>query len=154
MRIFVDALRSGNYEQVKGVLHKVYQDGTSGFCCLGVCTEVAIANGVIDVNLEDEDINWDDFSANSVDNGYDMEYIYIADDGWKQHTSTLLPTPVVNWLGVEDDNPFVARSIEPSTGHISNITAAELNDEYNYSFEDIAAVFEAVYLTPFESENQ
>jgi len=37
---WVDALRSGEYNQVKGTLKGKMEDGTVGFCCLGVYCEI------------------------------------------------------------------------------------------------------------------
>lgn len=54
MRLWVDALRSGEYEQTTGVLTRVDDNGERSHCCLGVLTELAIENGVdIPTKVED-----------------------------------------------------------------------------------------------------
>jgi hypothetical protein len=40
IRKWVDALRSGNYQQAKGYLKRKRQDGSVGFCCLGVLGDI------------------------------------------------------------------------------------------------------------------
>jgi hypothetical protein len=47
IRRWVDALRSGEFEQTQGQLGKVGQDGVKRYCCLGVACEVAAQEGVI-----------------------------------------------------------------------------------------------------------
>ena len=37
---WIDALRSGKYNQVKGTLKGQQPDGTIGYCCLGVFAEI------------------------------------------------------------------------------------------------------------------
>lgn len=39
-RIWVEALRSGKYQQTQGRLVKQLEDGSIGYCCLGVACEV------------------------------------------------------------------------------------------------------------------
>ena len=78
---WIDALRSGKFEQTTGALN---DDGR--FCCLGVACEVAIENG-IKVKKETHD---DGITA------------YDGDDG-------TLPPSVMEWLGLEDrDGSFDA----------------------------------------------
>lgn len=43
---WVEALRSGEYEQARGKLCRKSDDGEENFCCLGVACELAIAEGV------------------------------------------------------------------------------------------------------------
>lgn len=44
---WVDALRSGEFQQTTGKLGAVAADGSRAYCCLGVLCEVAVADGVI-----------------------------------------------------------------------------------------------------------
>ena len=39
-RIWVEALRSGKYQQTQGRLARELEDGSIGYCCLGVACEV------------------------------------------------------------------------------------------------------------------
>jgi hypothetical protein len=40
IRVWIDALRSGNYNQTTGTLKEQLPDGDYGYCCLGVCVSV------------------------------------------------------------------------------------------------------------------
>ncbi len=42
---WIKALRSGDYEQTKHQLVKVYEDGSEAFCCLGVLCNLATESG-------------------------------------------------------------------------------------------------------------
>jgi hypothetical protein len=79
VRLWVDALRSGKYEQGRNYLAK---DGQ--YCCLGVACEVSIANGL---NLR----------------------VILQAGGTKAYDSsdTTLPLSVVHWLGVDKSSPSV-----------------------------------------------
>lgn len=83
-RLWVEALRSGKYEQAKSVLCALGDDNEPvGFCCLGVACEVAIAAGVeVDVK-----------------NGSAADRCRIYG------TSTVfLPFEVQDWLGLNSSN--------------------------------------------------
>ena len=71
---WVEALRSGQYRQGKGVLNN-----RDTYCCLGVACEVAVKNKVLDVQYEDY-----------------PNFNYKVYDGYK----TQLPPSVMEWLGV------------------------------------------------------
>jgi hypothetical protein len=47
-RKWVAALRSGEYRQGEGALHNLDTDGNHRFCCLGVLTDLAIKDGVVE----------------------------------------------------------------------------------------------------------
>lgn len=76
---WVAALRSGEYEQGRGVLHHV---PTNTFCCLGVLCDLAAKAGVVEA-----------------DHGPDLT-VY---DG---HTA-VLPESVYRWAGLDMDHPSV-----------------------------------------------
>lgn len=84
IRKWVDALRSGEYEQKSGSLRQYDK-----FCCLGVACEVAIASG--------EPIKTEKDNNGLV--SYDAK-------------SCLLPTRVITWLGVESPDPAVKNDVE------------------------------------------
>ena len=46
---WVDALRSGEFQQAKGVLHDLE---TNGYCCLGVACSLAVDDPNVDVEVE------------------------------------------------------------------------------------------------------
>ena len=80
IRLWVDALRSGDYAQGTGVLRNAYTDR---WCCLGVACDVARKNGL------DLPVSVNEMTQH---NGYDGEYSY-------------LPQKVMDWLGIDARNP-------------------------------------------------
>jgi hypothetical protein len=72
---WVKALRSGEYEQTRNLLHRV--DG--GYCCLGVLSELAVQAGVIPPARREKD---------------DPHAWYYGPD------ECILPLPVENWAGL------------------------------------------------------
>jgi hypothetical protein len=111
---WLNALRSGEYQQGKHSLRV-----ENNFCCLGVLTDLYVQ--------ENSDGCWVEAGHNygfrdnhRDDNFYDMEY---------------LPEMVVNWAGLEDENPTV-RIADSYYEVISN-----LNDT-DYTFARIADIIE------------
>lgn len=120
---WVNALRSGEYEQGKYQLH--YQDGAiNEYCCLGVLCDLAVKAGV-DVHLEKD--------GTSVSYG---------------DQTGALPGPVQEWAGLDVANPMtpiMSSHIHDYTDpHVqdSPVTLAELNDSGRMTFADIADVIE------------
>lgn len=118
---WVEALRSGEYSQTRGVLHD-----KDGFCCLGVACDLAGKSGLkLDV------ISEYDLEEN------DITYEYYSYDGIR----TVLPLRVQEWLGISSDMgsfllPIPARSGE----HNCSLTGA--NDEIKLTFTQIADLVE------------
>lgn len=113
---WVEALRSGEYKQGKGVLE---QEGK--FCCLGVLCDLAVKNGVqVEVGTK--------LSA--------MEQARTTYDG----AGDMPPKSVVDWAfpGNDWDNW--------SKDNVWNVTPDHhlptLNDAKGWSFEDIARLVE------------
>jgi len=77
---WVDALRSGDYQQTKGRLHNEY-----GFCCLGV---------LCDLYGKENNVEWEPSTH------YKNAYMF-------QDTVAVLPLSVMEWVGVGEDNPPV-----------------------------------------------
>lgn len=78
---WLEALRSGEYEQGRGCLHR---EDNNSFCCLGVLCAIAEREGVVTSTLQD--------------NG---TYAY-------GENSTGTPPPaVVEWAGMDHENPVV-----------------------------------------------
>ena len=78
---WVDALRSGDYDQTKGCL----QDN-NGFCCLGVLS---------DIHSKETKTNWEKRrGTNSI--------YYIEKYG-------TLPTEVIEWSGLKDYSPMTSK---------------------------------------------
>lgn len=96
---WVAALRSGDYQQGTGYLHRT-DGGQDQYCCLGVLCELAIADGIpVDVHKVPT-------------GGY---YQYGGKDSF-------LPREVIAWAGMEgNDDPEVhedgSLSILNDTGH-------------------------------------
>ena len=100
MRLWIEALRSGEYTQTKGINYRAEPfEGDDdlgpqpvGYCCLGVACEVAVRNGLVFMdNVEGEP----------------------SDDQHWWRSSGDLPFEVRDWLGVDDENPRI--SDEPAT---------------------------------------
>lgn len=126
-------LREDNIPQAKKTLCRKRPDGTIGYCCLGVATEMAVEAGVIEPGK---------FRKVDGQRGEVKEYAYRA-PGYEGGPMTTfseegtLPPPVQKWLGLADANPFVG-----SPDH----TAAEVNDK-GTKFPRIAGLLEARYPT-------
>lgn len=120
VRKWVDALRSGEYEQTTGRLRD-----DAGFCCLGVAC---------DLYGKEKNVAWEE-------------------DGVFLGRNDLLPPAVREWLGLDRNNPELAY-ISPGDDDIVvgtssygvYLPASELNDDYGWTFEQIADAIEAVYL--------
>lgn len=124
--LWVEALRSGEYEQGRGRLTQWNQDGDEMFCCLGVLCDIAIKNGV-EVPVTDwcyEDSDW----ASGIPEDIAGSYIY-ADE------VEFLPEPVMEWAGLADAQGTYIR-IE--SGETQTLKLTTLNDEIGLSFADIA----------------
>lgn len=117
---WVAALRSGEYDQVTGALHKTPADrpvdSPTGYCCLGVACEISELG------------EW-------------TEYGSYRTPGKVVLTGTVLPDDVVAWLGVDMVDPVIGYN---ENGHA--IQATEANDSYEWSFDKIADAIEQTYL--------
>lgn len=133
MRLWVQALRSGEYIQGNGHLAH-YQNGQLRHCCLGVACRVAIANG-IPVATEEQ------YYAAT-----DMQKILF--DGH----DAFLPSAVTQWLGVQDvyDDNVMLTDHDSSFGR--KISASEANDVYHWDFARIADTIERDYLQELEAQ--
>jgi hypothetical protein len=116
----VAALRSGAFKQGRGTLRDKYDE----FCCLGVLTEIAIANGCVVQHHMDGDLG---------------VWIYGGQ-------GCVLPEPVQHWYGFDDADPEL---IDTKGLRLSAIRA---NDLLNLSFTEIADAFERTYATPEVTE--
>ena len=121
IRKWVDALRSGEFEQgLQYLTRRKHDASTWSHCCLGVACEVAIASGVkVDVRVVED---------------FDMMKSY---DG----NLAFLPDAVQQWLGVNEDNVWLLRSDG------SRSSASRLNDITRQSFPKIGDAIERTFLT-------
>jgi hypothetical protein len=134
VRKWVDALRSGEYEQTTGVLRKADGDGNVvGYCCLGVACEVS-GLGKWERRLP-EDQDEQDY--------YVVPVLYGEEDSWSE-----LPDPVVEWLGfaLDEENDEVGNPhlLDPDGNTYS---ATQANDRFHWSFAEIADALERTYLS-------
>lgn len=115
MKLWVEALRSGEYKQGKGQL-AIRKEDT--FCCLGVACEIAAKNGA---ELE-------------IRNDGDFRY-------YDDH-ETDLPPSVFAWLGLGPDED----TLDVRTKASEYTDVITLNDQLEWSFEDIADAIEESYV--------
>ena len=133
---WVESLENDGLAQCKGRLTKVHEDGSLSHCCLGVATELAIANGVEGITF-------------STDNGIGKDgapeayrvYTYSMEDvSYPLLEASWLPRPVREWLGLDSSDAYVANL---DGGFIAASTA---NDSMNWDFAMIAAGLRRAYL--------
>lgn len=131
-RLWVAALRSGEFEQGKGAMCVTMSEKqgriarffrlkpkiTKKFCCLGVACEVAMRNGVY-------------LNTRRNHKGEVIEVLYNG-IGWT------LPTSVMKWLGVSSTNPIISNNN-------NIIDAAHANDYLDWDFAKIADAIEEYY---------
>lgn len=131
MDMFLKALRSGEYGQTKGILHRVSPEGKVGFCCLGVMSNLACQNGVGDMRVKPDG-----------EGGHTVDY----SGHWGLPTSEVL-----DWIGIPQANRKDALSegvfnIQfPKSGIVKygeTATASLLNDYFGKTFGEIADIFE------------
>lgn len=140
------ALRSGDWPQTRGVLHRIksiYASSPVGFCCLGVACEVAIKQGLA---LERVPL----LTA--------MRYGSRQTNRQHGSTTATLPDEVMDWFGFAYDNPplkvpdEVACEIDDAQfpGERESCSglwnAAQLNDDLHFTLAQIGDCFEYTYL--------
>ena len=135
MRLWVEALESGEYQQGTGRLAKMIRTDTDSsewqvkYCCLGVACEVAIANGV-------------PLSVQRYGHG---EEGFLTYDG----QGDVLPQRVRAWLGLDSGVPlFAGPTTYRSPGDADDpsmevfyedVDAVTANDVFEWDFNNIAA---------------
>lgn len=162
MQKLVSALRSGEFQQAKGRLTRLsYPDhiqelidndepldhladdlGTTlGYCCLGVASEIAVRDGVIEK-----------YETLDMDNARVVAYGEFSDVNF-------MPTEVAVWLGFPDQRdlyfdmtpeyeelkykvPDYIRKRYTEAGGKFVVRASDLNDRYDYTFTQIADLIE------------
>lgn len=134
IRKWVDALRSGGFQQSTGALRK-----GDAFCCLGVACEVyrrETGLGVWDASTGQEE-GVTAFEERPV-TAFDEDGNLGVARNWET-----LPDQVATWLGLDADPGLVP---EPSSGLLAKTQASTLNDEYGYSFAALADAIERTFL--------
>lgn len=124
-RLWVEALRSGRFNQGKARLCSLKEDfieGEKRYCCLGVLCEIAIENGV-------------QLSIAREFDYYEGDDPYVSFDG----SSAYLPEAVQLWAGLNYSDPV----IDPVTRDLDGSgTASYFNDAKGYTFAQIADLIE------------
>jgi len=137
-QLWIDALRSGDYEQGVGNLHQVGE-----YCCLGVLMDLA-CKAEIAQEFEGEDGDDDDCVGyyTSRDPLRTVEYYSLTREvmEWAglpvgSHEG-LLPTEIIYAIATDDTG-------KPITG--KGRTLVSLNDQAKYTFSQIADVIEAQF---------
>ena len=118
---WIDALRSGDYEQGSEKLRSV-----TGYCCLGV---------LCDLYAREHDTQWefrgyDELSDET--NPHPMDYWYFDEH------SEFLPESVMNWAGLKTHNPPMR--VDSDDGFYTD-EIANLNDS-GYTFNDLSKLIE------------
>lgn len=115
---WIEALRSGEYEQGMSTLH--FQEySEERFCCLGVLCELAVKEEVVsEVSTERTNFN---------------PRIHFLYDGEK----TGLPPSVLEWTGLDHKFP----ELDPDSEE-DPLSLPMLNDSGDFSFDDIAALID------------
>jgi len=132
--LWVEALRSGEYQQGKLLLKPT----KNTFCCLGVLCDLAVKANV-------ENISWGESEEH---NGHGIYHDNNYDE-CRGFDDSELPFSIVNWAGTNSENPKVEvpdkdwHSFTEDDPPTKLVTLAELNDEHNYSFKQIADLIEA-----------
>ncbi len=136
LRLWIDALRSGEYRQGQYALKSIREDGEKpSHCCLGVACEVYIR--------EEGQGSWDEGPTGRF-------YFVRTDGGYKERE--LMPVEVAEWFGfvepgeVEDNfDPYLPTKDlgdEPFSKGVAIPNAEEkatvLNDESRWGFEEIS----------------
>lgn len=117
-KLWVDALRSGDYEQGTGAL----RSSRDKFCCLGVLSDVAAKAGVIPPPV---------LSTAGYDYSYDGNIVGLG-------------LNVQAWAGLDDWNPVIDPGMfeYPDGEDRSQATAWAANDHLGWSFDRIADAIE------------
>lgn len=135
IKLWIDALRSGEYKQAFVNLHTLNKSidcvgDPNSYCSLGVAIAVAVKQGILPSGSISRHL-----AFNHVKDVYAIEYICE-----NSITSTSLPKSVADWLGVAT-TPMITRKDHPRREFVSN-----LNDVTRLSLSEIADALEFHYL--------
>lgn len=144
---WVEALESGDYQQTTGRLTEVDKDGNQSHCCLGVATVLCIADGA-ELSPVEQTSGWDSLP----------NYVRYA-EAWDNVGEAFdLPTAGYEWLGLTDPREVevtvdLSEQVNPEYAddfRETRVNVAELNDQYRWSFTQIAQAIRAEYLKESE----
>lgn len=123
---WVEALESGKYKQARLHLRVFEGLGDPAYCCLGVATCLAIADGV-------------ETSA-AVPATLALDTVALPPEGDPLFRGGYLAREVQNWLGLDTSNPIVGID---HAGYYT--TASVANDELRWDFDQIASSIRVHY---------
>jgi hypothetical protein len=127
-KLWLKALRSGEYEQGTGALRDL-----SFYCCLGVLCDLGAKAGL---------------GAWADDTDGDLEFIAFHDKmpakgGSIPDTSeTSLTLAVMEWAGLDGNDPEVTIKAGPEEGEVDRNEALSCLNDGNYTFKQIADLIE------------
>lgn len=94
--LWLEALRSGEYEQGEGWLKQMPDDGPAEYCCLGVLCDLAEKAGIVESR---EELSGDDTPVARYFGRLVTEYGYSE--------VTVLPKAVADWADLKVEHPDV-----------------------------------------------
>lgn len=133
IRKWVDALRSGKYEQGRLAL----RSKDDKYCCLGVLCDIAKDKLGLEWTLEEDSFRYDVGKSEMMIGSSIVLPLEVRD--------LLLGTNMGGHCGL----PIDATKLSSDLGipsDIKTLTAMDLNDEYKLSFTQIANILEQQYL--------
>lgn len=134
-RRWVEALRSGRFEQTKGALARKLDNGKVGYCCLGVLCELAVEENVIPSKVAPPEYT-DRFVFGTGDMMPGVEVDTWASAGGLDDRYR---------LPVSDEIAEDLREAGITVRH-NMAFLPELNDNLGLTFNEIADLIEAAYL--------
>lgn len=128
IRLWIDDLRSGKYEQGREAL--ITKDG---HCCLGVACRTASENGV-PLTFVSSDVG-----SHMVFDGED-----VVDLDYDDANYSYLPTSVAVWLGLQENNmnPYVTLKYDVTPFLAGQQVALSQLNDVNVQFDVIAQIIE------------
>lgn len=109
---WIAALRSGEYDQTKGVLRREDDEGRASYCCLGVLCELARLDGVPLAWTEEHAIVQGLTAEQAEEWGLDSDFLIKAslpgDATFYPYEDEDLPHIVREWAGLDSANPKIS----------------------------------------------
>lgn len=117
--------------QAKHVLRRPDDGNVMQACCLGVLTEIAVAEGLDVRRSQNEQMPFEYMY-------YDDDNLEWASDGWALENSGELPPNVAKWAGLTETNPVVCYEREDGSKHPISV----INDDTDLGFVAIADIID------------
>lgn len=156
LRLWVDALRSGEYSQTTGILGGYTDSGDARYCCLGVACMVAEKAGVpIKIRIGDSHLDagpdiTDTLRFLNLRNEAEIQGFRESGlDGVQElaWSAGVLPVQVADWLFGQACQPGDSGNVYLKVNDLGDMDlASELNDRQHWTFEQIADAIENTFL--------